>query len=108
MWDWHVILVSVVGRGRARRARPTGAGRVTSPNLSRSRGGGEVIGKILVWSLVGTLTIAAGTWFWVEKAGAQLQQTVLTTGWSVVSVITLLLTGFAFIKLLKPTRGYRP
>ena len=43
-----------------------------------------------------------------RKAGAQLQQTVLTTGWSVVSVITLLLTGFAFIKLLKPTRGYRP
>ena len=71
-------------------------------------GGGEVIGKILVWSLVGALTIAAGTWFWVEKAGTQLQQTVLTTGWSVVSVITLLLTGFAFIKLLKPTRGYRP
>ena len=31
-----MVLVSVVGRGRARRARPTGAGRVTSPNLSRS------------------------------------------------------------------------
>ena len=64
--------------------------------------------KALAWIFVGGLLIATGTWFWVEKASVSLQETVLTTGWSVVSVITLLLTAFALIKLLKPTRGYRP
>jgi cellulose synthase/poly-beta-1,6-N-acetylglucosamine synthase-like glycosyltransferase len=71
-------------------------------------GGGEIIAKAIAWVFVGGLLIATGTWFWVEKASVALQETVLTTGWSVVSVITLLLTGFALIKLLKPTRGYRP
>jgi poly-beta-1,6-N-acetyl-D-glucosamine synthase len=33
---------------------------------------------------------------------------VLTTGWSVITVMTLVLTGFALLKPLKPTRGYRP
>jgi len=71
-------------------------------------GGSAVIGKVMLWTVLGGLAVAVGTWFWVEKASAQLQETVLTTGWSVVSVITLILTGFALIKLLKPTRGYRP
>ena len=72
-------------------------------------GGSAVIGKVMLWTvLIGGLAVAVGTWFWVEKASAQVQETVLTTGWSVVSVITLVLTGFALIKLLKPTRGYRP
>ncbi len=71
-------------------------------------GGGEVIGKAIIWILVGGLSIAAGTWFWVEKASYALQETVLTTGWSLVSIITIALTAFALIRLLKPTRGYRP
>jgi hypothetical protein len=71
-------------------------------------GGGAIIGKVLIWAVIGGLSIAVGTWFWVEKAGPIWQQAVLTTGWSVVSAITLVLTGFALLKLLKPTRGYRP
>ncbi len=72
------------------------------------KGGSGVIGKVLLWTVLGSLSIAVGVWFWITKATAAFQETVLTTGWSVVTVITLVLTGFALIRLLKPTRGYRP
>jgi len=73
------------------------------------RGGSSgVLGKLLGYALIGGLAIAVGTWFWIEKASVQFQQNVLTTGWSVVTAITLVLTAFALIRLLKPTRGYRP
>ena len=71
-------------------------------------GNSSAIGKVLAFALISALAIAAGTWWWIEKAGADIQQQVLTTGWSVVTVMTLVLTGFALIKVLKPTRGYRP
>jgi cellulose synthase/poly-beta-1,6-N-acetylglucosamine synthase-like glycosyltransferase len=71
-------------------------------------GGADVIGKLLATIIIGALVITAGTWWWIEKAGPEVQRTVLTTGWSVFTVMTLVLTGFALIKLLKPTRGYRP
>jgi hypothetical protein len=71
-------------------------------------GGSDLIGKLMAAVLIGGAAIAAGTWWWIEKAGAEVQQQVLTTGWSVITVMTLVLTGFALLKLLKPTRGYRP
>jgi hypothetical protein len=72
------------------------------------KGGSDLIGKLMAAVLVGGAAIAAGTWWWIEKAGAEVQQQVLTTGWSVITVMTLVLTGFALLKPLKPTRGYRP
>lgn len=71
-------------------------------------GGSNVIGKIAGYGLLIGAVVAVGTWWWIEKAGVAVQETVLTTGWSIVTVTTLVLTGFALIKLLKPTRGYKP
>ncbi|MBM9466260.1 glycosyltransferase [Nakamurella leprariae] len=71
-------------------------------------GGSGVIGKMLAVILLGGAAVAGATWWWVTQASVQVQETVLTTGWSVVTVMTLALTGFALIKLFKPTRGYRP
>jgi len=71
-------------------------------------GGSGALGKLLAGVLIGTAVVATGTWWWLTKAGVDIQQQVLTTGWSVITVMTLVLTGFALIKLLKPTRGYKP
>jgi biofilm PGA synthesis N-glycosyltransferase PgaC len=73
------------------------------------KGGGSAgLGKLLAAMILGGIGIAVGTWFWIEKASPDLQEQVLTTGWSIVTVITLVLTAFALIRLLKPTRGYKP
>ena len=71
-------------------------------------GGSSAIGKLIgAFALVAVL-VAGGTWWWIEKAGPAVQRAVLTTGWSVATVLTIVLTGFALLKVLKPTRGYRP
>lgn len=71
-------------------------------------GGSRVIGKILGYALLLGAVAAGSMWWWIDKAGASLQRTVLTTGWTVVSILTLILTAFVVIKVLKPTRGYKP
>ena len=74
------------------------------------KGGGNsaVIGKLLGSALAIGTGVAVATWWWIEKAGPAIQRQVLTTGWAVASVLTIILTGFALIKVFKPTRGYRP
>ena len=73
-------------------------------------GGGNsaVIGKLLAYALAIGTGVAVATWWWIEKAGADIQRQVLTTGWAIASVLTITLTGFALIKVFKPTRGYKP
>ena len=73
-------------------------------------GGGNsaVIGKMLGSALAIGTGVAVATWWWIEKAGPVIQRQVLTTGWGIASVLTIILTGFALIKVFKPTRGYRP
>ncbi len=71
-------------------------------------GGSSAIGKIIGSVLLVALAVAAGTWWWIEKAGADVQRAALTTGWSVTTVLTIVLTAFALLKVFKPTRGYRP
>jgi hypothetical protein len=66
------------------------------------KGGSDLIGKLMAAVLVGGAAIAAGTWWWIEKAGAEVQQQVLTTGWSVITVMTLVLTGFALLSCSSP------
>ena len=70
--------------------------------------GTNIIGKILGIALGAGITIATATWWWIDQAGPDIQRTVLTTGWSIASAMTIILTGFALIKVFKPTRGYRP
>lgn len=73
-------------------------------------GGGNsaVIGKLLASALAIGTGVAVATWWWIEKAGPVIQRQVLTTGWGIASVLTIILTAFALIKVFKPTRGYRP
>ena len=40
-------------------------------------GGGDVIGKLVGSVLIGGAAISAGTWWWIEKAGVEIQQQVL-------------------------------
>jgi hypothetical protein len=78
-------------------------------DINPGRGGGSgVLGELLGIVLLGGAVVAGATWWWITQASAQVQERVLTTGWSVVTVMTLVLTGFALIKLFTPTRGYRP
>lgn len=73
------------------------------------RGGGNgVLGKLVGAVLLVSLVTGAGTWWWVTQASAEVQRAVLTTGWSVVTVLTIVLSAMALLKLVKPTRGYRP
>ena len=73
-------------------------------------GGGntKLISKLLGGALALAASVAVGMWYWIEIAGPAVQRSVLTTGWAVASVMTIILTGFALIKLFKPTRGYKP
>jgi hypothetical protein len=71
-------------------------------------GGSSVIGKMLGVSLLIAAGVGAGMWWWIEKAGPVVQRNVLTTGWSVSTVLTIVLTAFALLKVFKPTRGYKP
>ncbi len=73
-----------------------------------SGGGSQVLGKMAGYSLLLAAGVSVLTWWWTTQAGTQIQERVLTTGWSVLTVLTVALTGFAFLKLLKPTRGYKP
>jgi biofilm PGA synthesis N-glycosyltransferase PgaC len=74
------------------------------------KGGGNsaVLGKLLGSALAIGTGVAVATWWWIDKAGPVIQRQVLTTGWAVASVLTIVLTAFALIKVFKPTRGYRP
>lgn len=71
-------------------------------------GGSSIIGKLVGAVLAVGLVTGAATWWWIEKASADVQRVVLTTGWSVVTVLTIVLSVMALLKLVKPTRGYRP
>ncbi|RIJ76848.1 glycosyltransferase family 2 protein, partial [Nakamurella silvestris] len=72
------------------------------------KSGGAFFAKLLVWGVVGGGVVAGLTWWWVTKASLGLQERVLTTGWSVLTVLTILMSVLALMKLLKPTRGYKP
>jgi biofilm PGA synthesis N-glycosyltransferase PgaC len=74
------------------------------------KGGGntKLISKLLGGALALAGTVAVGMWYWIDIASPAVQRSVLTTGWAVASVLTTILTGFALIKLFKPTRGYKP
>ena len=68
----------------------------------------KVISKLLGAALALAAFVAVGMWAWIDIASPALQRSVLTTGWAIASVMTIILTGFALIKLFKPTRGYKP
>ena len=68
----------------------------------------KLISKLLGAALALATIVAIGMWAWIDIATPALQRTVLTTGWAIASVMTIILTGFALIKLFKPTRGYKP
>lgn len=74
----------------------------------RGGGGSGVIGKLLGGALAFGALVAGAMWWWIEKAGPDVQRSVLTTGWAVSTVLTIILTAFALLKVFKPTRGYRP
>jgi biofilm PGA synthesis N-glycosyltransferase PgaC len=69
---------------------------------------GKLIGKIFGYTALLAAGTAAATWWWTTQAGTDIQERVLTTGWSVLTVLTIIMTGFSLLKLLKPTRGYKP
>src|ERR1700712_2229241 len=68
----------------------------------------KLISKLLGTALALATIVAIGMWAWIDIATPALQRTVLTTGWAIASVMTIILPGFALIKLFKPTRGYKP
>ncbi len=68
----------------------------------------KVISKLLGGALGLAAVVAVGMWYWIDIASPEVQRSVLTTGWAVASVLTIILTGFALIKVFKPTRGYKP
>ncbi len=68
----------------------------------------KMISKLLGGALALAAFVAVGMWAWIDIASPAVQRSVLTTGWAVASVMTIILTGFALIKLFKPTRGYKP
>ena len=68
----------------------------------------KAISKMLGIALAITATTTIGMWAWIDLATPAIQRSVLTTGWSIASVMTIILTGFALIKVFKPTRGYKP
>ncbi len=70
--------------------------------------GSKLVGKIIGYGLLLGAAVAGLTWWWTTQAGSVIQEKVLTTGWSALTVLTVALTGFAFLKLFKPTRGYKP
>jgi len=69
---------------------------------------GKLIGKLFGYTALFAAATATATWWWTTQAGTDIQERVLTTGWSVLTVLTITMTTFSLIKLLKPTRGYKP
>ena len=74
------------------------------------RGGAasRAVGKLVGGTVLACAASAGLTFWWLQYAGADVQRKVLTIGWGVLAVLTLVRTASVIVKLLKPTRGYRP
>jgi biofilm PGA synthesis N-glycosyltransferase PgaC len=89
-------------------ARRDGWAAQAAAESGKGGGGNNLIGKLVGSALLISVVVSCSMWWWIDQAGVTLQRNVLTTGWSVVTVLTFVLTGFALLKVLKPTRGYKP
>lgn len=70
--------------------------------------GSGVLGRVVGLTLLAVVLCSALTYWWLTYAGAGVQEKVLTVGWGALAVLTLTRTASVVIKLLKPTRGFRP
>jgi cellulose synthase/poly-beta-1,6-N-acetylglucosamine synthase-like glycosyltransferase len=68
----------------------------------------RVLGKFLAYSLLAVVVSTAGIWAWLSRTPADLQTTILTDGWLVLSGLTIFLTIGGVVRLVRPTRGLRP
>lgn len=68
-----------------------------------SNGPGRVIAAVAIVTVLTGLTVVG----WLH-APLTLQERVLTVGWSVLAIVTVLQTLAMLIKVVRPTRGYRP
>jgi cellulose synthase/poly-beta-1,6-N-acetylglucosamine synthase-like glycosyltransferase len=62
----------------------------------------------IVGAIVGaTLVASTSTYGWLHASPA-VQERFLTTGWALLAVLTVVRTLAVVVKLLKPSKGYRP
>jgi biofilm PGA synthesis N-glycosyltransferase PgaC len=71
------------------------------------RGASNGPGKILAAALVVAVLVAATVFGWTH-APLGLQQRVLTVGWSVLALVTILQTLAMVLRLVRPSRGMKP
>ncbi|HEX8766881.1 MAG TPA: glycosyltransferase family 2 protein [Jatrophihabitans sp.] len=75
------------------------------------RGGGSgagFVGKLVLAALLATVASGGLVYWWLTLAGPLVQRQVLTAGWGALAMLTAVRTISVVIKLLTPTRGYRP
>jgi hypothetical protein len=70
--------------------------------------GGGFMGKLVLAAVLAILTSGGLVYWWLTLAGPLVQRQVLTAGWGALAMLTTVRTISVLIKLLKPTRGYRP
>ncbi|WP_035856288.1 glycosyltransferase family 2 protein [Cryptosporangium arvum] len=68
-----------------------------------SNGPGRIITAVAIVAVLAGLTVFG----WLH-APLWLQERVLTVGWSLLAVVTVLQTLMMMIRLVRPSRGYRP
>jgi cellulose synthase/poly-beta-1,6-N-acetylglucosamine synthase-like glycosyltransferase len=71
------------------------------------RGASNGPGRMLAAGAIIVILVAAVVFGWVH-APLWLQQRVLTVGWSFLAIVTVAQTVSMVIKLLRPSRGFRP
>lgn len=72
------------------------------------RGSGGLVGKLLLGTGVTALAASALAWWWVTHASSAVQEKVLTIGWGALAVLTAIRVVSVVVKLIKPTKGYKP
>lgn len=65
-------------------------------------------GKLIVAFVSVAVAFSVLSVWWTQHASVLQQRAVLTTGWGALAALTLFRTAAIFIKILKPTKGYRP
>jgi poly-beta-1,6-N-acetyl-D-glucosamine synthase len=70
--------------------------------------GAGMVQKLLGAALLTGLVCSGFVYWWLTLAGVGIQEKVLTVGWGALAVLTCIRTLSVVLKLLKPTRGFRP